>query len=48
MQVLDFFDYAAMVGGKYTMKTDDDTFVFVDRMLSELQVRRHPRSPSLQ
>eukprot|EP00873_Tetraselmis_striata_P025667 jgi/Tetstr1/445931/TSEL_033560.t1 len=36
-KVLDFFDYAAMVGAKYTMKTDDDTFVFVDRMLSELQ-----------
>eukprot|EP00873_Tetraselmis_striata_P002119 jgi/Tetstr1/422383/TSEL_013222.t2 len=36
-KVFKFFEYARGVGAKYTMKTDDDTFVFVDRLLSELQ-----------
>jgi len=34
---LDFFDHAHLVGAKFTMKTDADTFVFVDRLLSELR-----------
>lgn len=38
LQVFKFFEYAHEVGAKYTMKTDDDTFVFVDRLLMELQV----------
>jgi DNA-binding ferritin-like protein (Dps family) len=37
-KVLEFFEHASTVNAKFTMKTDDDTFVFVDRMLSELQV----------
>ena len=38
-KVLYFLDYAATQPAKFTMKTDDDTFVFVDRILQELQVR---------
>lgn len=36
-QVLKFMDYAHSLGALYTMKADDDTFVFVDRILMELQ-----------
>lgn len=38
-QVLDFFEYALQVNARFTLKTDDDTFVFIDRLLMELQVR---------
>lgn len=37
-----FFDYAHSVGAQYTLKTDDDSYVFVDRVLEELQ--RMPRT----
>ena len=37
-KVLSFFDYAKSVEAKFAMKTDDDTFVFVDRLLQELKV----------
>jgi hypothetical protein len=37
-----FFDYAHSVGAEYTLKTDDDSYVFTDRVLTELQ--RLPRS----
>jgi hypothetical protein len=53
-KVLYFLDYAATQPAKFTMKTDDDTFVFVDRILQELQVRLpivaelcHPVPPCL-
>mmetsp|Transcript_38805 Transcript_38805/g.109792 ORF Transcript_38805/g.109792 Transcript_38805/m.109792 type:complete len:479 (-) Transcript_38805:1419-2855(-) len=36
-KVLEFFEYANQVGAQYTMKTDDDTFVFINRILAELQ-----------
>lgn len=37
-QVLQFFHFARDVGARFTLKTDDDTFVYVDRLLGELQV----------
>lgn len=37
VQVLLFFDYAHKLGAEYTMKTDDDSYVFPDRLLQELQ-----------
>jgi len=36
-KVLDFFDFAATSKAKFVMKTDDDTFVFIDRLLQELK-----------
>uniref|UniRef100_A0A061R181 Galactosylxylosylprotein 3-beta-galactosyltransferase n=1 Tax=Tetraselmis sp. GSL018 TaxID=582737 RepID=A0A061R181_9CHLO len=36
-KVLGFFEYAERVGAQYALKTDDDTFVFVDRILAELE-----------
>jgi len=41
-KVFRFFEYADTLGAEYTMKTDDDTFVFVDRVLSEL--KRMPKT----
>lgn len=38
VQVLRFFDHAATVNARFALKTDDDTFVFIDRLLMELQV----------
>ena len=35
-KVINFLEYAKQSGAKYTLKTDDDTFVFVDRLLEEL------------
>eukprot|EP00873_Tetraselmis_striata_P033144 jgi/Tetstr1/453408/TSEL_040390.t1 len=41
-KVMLFFDYAHRIGAQYTFKTDDDSYVFVDRVLAELD--RLPRS----
>ena len=32
-----FFDYAHELGAEFTMKTDDDSYVFPDRILMELR-----------
>jgi hypothetical protein len=45
VQVLDFFDYAASLGARFVLKTDDDTFLFIDRILNELKVRPHITAP---
>lgn len=37
-KVLYFLDYAAAQDVRYVMKTDDDTFVFIDRILQEIKV----------
>jgi len=46
-KVLQFFAFAQEVSAKYTLKTDDDTFLFVDRLLEELELIQQMRSRCL-
>mmetsp|Transcript_16569 Transcript_16569/g.46247 ORF Transcript_16569/g.46247 Transcript_16569/m.46247 type:complete len:761 (-) Transcript_16569:85-2367(-) len=36
-KVLEFFSYAVSVNASYALKTDDDAFIFIDRVLQELK-----------